>query len=125
MDVQLPVYLEVSAIIIAATGVYIAFKDLIFKKGRSFLSDAKDEKTNAVDMERRVSVLEGMIETQYSELKTKVQAIEKSISDNRANNILFENRIISSMDKLESKMESTRDLIIKIITAENAKGNRT
>ena len=63
----------------------------------------------------RINELESKIERQYGELALKIGALEKAMAENKNSNYAFESRLLSSVDKIDSKMERIQDLVVRTI----------
>jgi hypothetical protein len=64
-------------------------------------------------LELKVKELEGLIALQYSELKTQLLNMERALTEDKVQKLTFESRILSVLDKTDSKIERIQDLVLR------------
>jgi translation initiation factor IF-3 len=75
------------------------------------------EKNSALEL--KVKELEGLIATQYSELKTQLLNLERVLAEDKAAKLTFESRVLSILDKTDSKIERIQDLVLRTLIKHN------
>lgn len=86
------------------------------RKGQRFdeqdvLTDSKEK----AELEMKIKTLEGKIDAQYRELSTQITAVKAAVSEGKTSSLTFETRMLSSVDKLDSKIDRIQDLVIKAL----------
>jgi TolA-binding protein len=102
--------------LLTALGAYHGLLHLWDKRSKEKAKEALDQQEEFTEAEMKVQEIEAKLMTQYTELSSRVGNLEKTISKMEANNQSFEDRILRNFDKVDQKLESLRDLVIKQIT---------
>lgn len=82
---------------------------------KSTIEDVKDDSELRSEMQMKIKELEGRIDGHYKELTTRFVAFERALTDNKYSNSAFETRVLTSVDKLESKIDRLQDLVLKTL----------
>ena len=122
MEIQ-TIAIVLSVLSTVITG-YLAFIAFLEKRERIRHEHSIKNIEDSKDLEIKVKDLEGKIATQYNELKTELSSLKKSMDDERYNKHVFEARVLSILDKTDSKMEKIQDLVLQVYVHNN-KPNQT
>lgn len=100
-------------------GGYLTVIQIIDKLKSTHAEDrvGQTEKNSALEL--KVKELEGRIATQYSELKAQLVNVEKALAEDKASKLTFESRVLSVLDKTDSKIERMQDLILRAFMKNN------
>lgn len=96
---------DIMLAIIAALGVYFAGKDLKENSKRNRADRTDKQQGDEIAQAKKITELEGKMESAYRELNIKVQSLERAIGEMKFSNATFETRFIASIDKLENKID--------------------
>jgi predicted amino acid racemase len=110
---------KIISVLGTVVGGYVIFSEIL----RKFKKDGAEEKLGQVEannaLELKVKELEGKISTQYSELKSQIQGVERVLAEDKVSKLAFENRVIASVDKIDAKMERIQDLVLRVFVDNN------
>lgn len=93
--------------------LYLTYKQFTASREDKVEEDKKEQFNTNTELELKVKELEGRIATQYGELSTKLTNLERSITEGKTTNHAFETRILANLDKLDSKLERTQELLLR------------
>jgi len=96
---------DILLVIIGAVGLYFAYKDIRQSTDRNKDERTEKEQEQELAQARKISELEGKMESTFRELNVKVQGLEKALGEMKFSNATFETRLIAGVDKLENKID--------------------
>jgi hypothetical protein len=99
-----------------AIGGVTAVAALIYSFVKGYQMAKSKQKDEGDKMSARVAEIERRGDVQYQELSTRMAGLENSLREARITNSASETRIMSSVERLENKMERIQDLVIKALT---------
>jgi uncharacterized protein Yka (UPF0111/DUF47 family) len=86
------------------------------KKGRRYeVQEIKENSNEKLELEMKIKELEGKIDGQYKELTAQITAVKAAVAEGKHSNLTFETRMLSSVDKMENKIDRIQDLMVKAL----------
>ena len=101
--------------LVAVTSLVLSVRASINKKEKDTVSEVKDDSDARAELDVKIKGIEERLEGQYKELTSKINGLEKALMESKSSNYTFETRILSSVDKLDSKLERIQDIVVKAL----------
>lgn len=105
----------------AVSGGIVAIVTVYRLLRKERIDETKEQLSLNNELEIKVKELEGRIYTQYAELKAGLLSLEKAVNDERSSKTQFENRVLTSVDRIDSKIERIQDLVLKVFVSNQQK----
>lgn len=109
-------YWEILGAVVGICALILTFSDLFYKKKKDKGIEHDNQLEEQAKIKLKIQELEGKISTQYTGLSSRLEGLERTLQEGKSNSYQFETRLVGSVDKLDSKIEGLRDLVIKIVT---------
>lgn len=102
-------------IAMAMSSFILSLRTTLASKKDKTITDVKDDSQARAELDVKIKGIEERLEGQYRELTSKISGLEKALVDNKNSNYTFETRVLSSVDKLDNKLERIQDIVVKAL----------